>query len=292
VPSLTSAAAWPVGPPLYLVVATGILYWVGVRRQRTRHRSVLERRARIAAFYCGLLTIVVALDSPLEVLAQKLFAAHMAQHVLLITVAPPLLLLGEPSLRLWHPLPLDFRRSIAKSIARGGWAAPLRAAGRLLARPIPVFVLFNGVFVAWHIPALYDATLTNQAVHDLEHFLFVATALLFWVQVIGSKPLRSKLDDLGRAAYVTGALLVGWVLAIVIAFSPSPLYGVYAALPSRPGGLSALGDQQLAAGVMWVPGSIAFTIAIFFSIYRWLELDPDRTLSARRNGRFRAAGDH
>ncbi|MHB8644042.1 MAG: cytochrome c oxidase assembly protein [Gaiellaceae bacterium] len=272
-------------PPLFIVLAAGVLYWSGTRQLR---RRTVESRARTAAFYGGLLTILVALDSPLDGLAGKLFAAHMAQHVLLLTVAPPLLLLGEPSLRLWHPLPLGFRRSVAKSVARGGWAAPLRRLGHLLVRPVAAFVLFTGVLVLWHIPALYDATLRNQSVHDLEHVLFVSTALLFWMHVVGSKPLRSKLDDLERAVYVTGALLVGWVLAIVIAFAPSPLYAPYASLPSRPGGLSALADQQLAAGIMWVPGSIAFTIAIVVSLYRWLEPAP----SPRSNGRLRAAGSH
>jgi cytochrome c oxidase assembly factor CtaG len=288
VPSLTSAAAWPLEPPLFLALATGVLYWLGGRRQVARHRGALERRAREAAFYAGLLTIAVALDSPLDPLADRLFAAHMAQHVLLLTVVPPLLLLGEPSLRLWQPLPLGFRRSVAKSVARGGWASPLRATGRLLGRPVPAFVLFNSVLLVWHVPVLYDATLRSQVVHDVEHFLFVATALLFWAQVIASKPLHARLDELGRAVYATGALLVSWVLAIVLAFAPSPLYDAYASLPSRPGGLSALGDQQIAAGIMWVPGSIAFTIAIFMSFYRWLEPAP----SPRRNGRLRTAGNH
>ncbi len=293
-PSLTSAAAWPVEPPLFLVLAVGLLYWLGGRRQfAARHRSRLERRSREAAFYLGLLTILAALDSPLDPLAAKLFAAHMAQHVLLLTVAPPLLLFGEPLLRIWRPLPLGFRRSVAKAVARRRWAAPLRSAGRLLTRPVPSFALFNGMLLAWHVPALYDATLRSQPVHDLEHALFVATALLFWAQAIESKPLHARLDQLRRTVYVTGALLVSWVLAIVLAFAPSPLYSAYAALPSRPGGLSALGDQQLAAGVMWVPGSIAFTIAIFLSFYRWLDPEPDRALTMRRNGGpLGAAGHH
>ena len=73
---------------------------------------------------------------------------------------------------------------------------------------------------------------------------------------------------------MTAAIAVGWVLAIVLALAPSPLYSAYASLAHRPGGLSALGDQQIAAGVMWVPGSIAFTIAFIVFLYRWLEPEP------------------
>ena len=73
---------------------------------------------------------------------------------------------------------------------------------------------------------------------------------------------------------MTGAVLVGWVLAIVLALAPSPLYSAYSSLSHRPGGLSALGDQQIAAGVMWVPGSIAFTIAFIVFFYRWLGPEP------------------
>ena len=220
-------------------------------------------------------------------LSDKLFSAHMTQHVLLLTVAPPLLLLGEPSLRLWQPLPLGFRRSVAKSVARGAWASPLRATGRLLGRPVPAFVLFSVVLLAWHVPALFDATLQQPAVHVLEHFLFLATALLFWAQVITSKPLHARLDGL-RPCRVRDRRAPGQLGARDRArVRAAPLYSAYASLPSRPGGLSALADQQLAAGIMWVPGSIAFTIAIFISLYRWLEPAP----SPRRNGHLRTAGN-
>ena len=92
--------------------------------------------------------------------------------------------------------------------------------------------------------------------------------------MIDSPPWRSPLAEGARAVYVASAMVVSWLLAIVLAFASSPLYAPYAAEATRPGGISALTDQQLAAGVMWVPGSIPFTIAIIFIIYRWLE--PER----------------
>jgi cytochrome c oxidase assembly factor CtaG len=289
VPGLTSAAAWPVEPPLFLVLAMALLYWLGGRR-RQGHPPGLEGRLRECAFYGSLLVIVLASDTPLDPLADELFAAHMAQHVLLLTVAPPLLVLGAPWVRMWQPLPLGFRRSVAKGLARGSWAAPLRWLAHWLGRPLPALVVSSVALVAWHLPALYDATLRNQGVHDLEHVLFVATSLLLWIQVIDSKPARARLGLFARAVYVTAALVVSWVLAIVLAFAPRPLYSAYATLPHRPGGLTALGDQQLAAGIMWVPGSIAFTIAIVVFVYRWLEPAADPAAVLRRKPRLEGTG--
>jgi cytochrome c oxidase assembly factor CtaG len=277
----------PVQAPFFLVLGAAVLYWLGGRRGSGHP----DERLRSAAFYAGLLSILIALDWPLDDLADKLFLAHMTQHLILLMVAPPLIVFSAPWLRLWRPLPLGFRRTVAKSIARGQWAAPLRALGRLLSRPVPAWVAFNCVLVAWHVPALFDLTLSNEAVHDLEHTTFLVTGVLFWLQVIDSKPVRARLGYGARAIYLTAALLVSWVLALVLAFASTPLYDAYAQLAHRPGGLSAIADQQLAAGMMWVPGSIPFTIAIVWALYRWLEPTADPSVAARRNGhRLRHAG--
>jgi putative membrane protein len=290
VPSLTSGAAWPVQAPFFLVLGTALLYWLGGKRQGPGHRDG-DELLRSTAFYAGLLSIVIALDGPLDDLADKLFLAHMTQHLLLLMVAPPLIVAAAPWLRLWRPLPLGFRRTVAKSVARGRWAAPLRALARLLSRPVGAWIAFIGVLIAWHVPALYDLTLTNEAVHDLEHATFLVAGVLFWLQVIDSRPVRTHLGYGARAVFLTGALLVSWVLALVLAFASSPLYDAYARLAHRPGGLSALADQQLAAGMMWVPGSIPFTIAIVWALYRWLEPTSDPSFAARRNGhRLRHVG--
>lgn len=283
-PSLTSAAAWPVQAPFFLVLGSAVLYWLGGKNHVPGHRDDADRRLRSAAFYGGLLSIVVALDTPLDDLADSLFLAHMTQHLLLLMVAPPLIVLSAPWMRLWRPLPLGFRRTVAKSVAHGRWAVPLRALGRLLARPVPAWIAFNVVLVAWHVPTLYDLTLTNAAVHDLEHATFLVAGVVFWLQVFDSRPVRAHLAYGARAVYLTAALLVSWVLALVLAFASSPLYQAYAGLAHRPGGLSALADQELAAGMMWVPGSIPFTIAIVWALYRWLEPTPEPSAVERRNG--------
>lgn len=264
---------WPVGWLLYALTAGGFLYALGGRR------SVKTNRARSAAFYCGLATLALAVASPIDAYSDRLFWAHMTQHVLLTMVAPPLLLLGRPWPRMLKPFSTSVRRPVARAVLVGPTLGPLRAIGRRLAAPLPALVLFSVVLLGWHLPALYDLTLRDGLVHDVEHLLFFWTALLLWAHLLPVATSRPRLSDGQRVAYGTAALLVSWVLAVVLGFASAPVYGAYASLASRPGGLSALADQQIAAGIMWVPASVPFLIAIFAAAYRWL--DPS---SGRRPG--------
>ena len=269
---------WTGGPALLWVIGAALLYWLGGPSRRRPARSV--DRWRTAAFAGGLGAILVALDSPLDGLADELFWVHMTQHILLIGVATPLLALARPWMRMWRGVPAGVRRPVMRSIARGPRWAPARRAAGFAGGALASWLIFNVSFCAWHLPALYDAALRSPPVHALEHFTFFATALLFWTRVIDSPPWRSPLSEPVKIAYLASTLVVGWVLAIVLALATSPLYSAYSAEASRPGQISALTDQQLAAGVMWVPGSLAYTIAIVLIAYRLLE--PPQ---ARRGGR-------
>lgn len=262
-------------PPVLGVAVAAALYWRGSRRRLravdSRRRSL--RRWRTAAFVGALATVLVALAGPIDRLADDLFWVHMLQHVLLVMVAAPLLVLAAPWHELWRPLPLGLRRGVAKPIARRRWAAPLRRAGASLARPIPAWIAFNANLLLWHWPGLYDLALRDEWVHDLEHVLFLATAVLFWAQVWDSPPLRTRLSPFGRVVYVTAATVPSWLLAVILAMASTPLYPAYAGGAGRPWGMSALTDQQLAAGMMWGPGAIPFSVAVFVGIYRWLQTE-------------------
>jgi putative membrane protein len=261
-------------PPLLVCAAAAALYGLGGHgRAGSTSRS---RRWREAAFYAGVVVVAVALEPPFDTLADKSFAMHMGQHVLLLTVAPPLLVLGRPWPRLWMPFPLAARRAAARGIARGRWSAPLRLLARTLARPPAALAVLSVTLAVWHLPALYDAAVANESVHVLEHACFLVAALLFWGPLLEAPPVRARTDHLRRAMWFALAALPGWILALVLAYAQSPMYDAYASLAHRPGGLSALGDQQLAAGVMWVPGSIAYLVAFVVSVYRWLEPAPSR----------------
>ena len=218
----------------------------------------------------GLATIVIALEGPIDKYADDLFWVHMLQHVLLLTVAPPLILLGRPWPRMWRALPLRTRRSSVGPASRGGdGPRPYQGAGAAAAG----VGAFNATIVLWHIPAAYNATLSNQTIHNLEHAMFFFTGLLFWARSSSPGPLRPRLAWPMRVAYVVGAMIVGWILAIMLVLVPHPLYAHYADLAQRPGGITALTDQQIAGGVMWVLGSISYTIAMLIGFYAWLEPD-------------------
>jgi cytochrome c oxidase assembly factor CtaG len=249
----TNAADWPLGVPFIVCVALALLY-----AQGGRGHSYDGRRA--AAFYGGIAMVMLALDTPIDAYADRLFSVHMVQHVLLLTVAPPLLVLGRAWPRLWQPLPVAARRAGARLFA---FAAPL-------ARPPVALALLSANLGAWHVPALYNLTLRSNAVHQIEHLTFIATGITFWAALLGAPPLRARLDGARRCFYFALAMAPGWVLAMVLAFARTPLYA-YSSLTHRPGGLSALADQQLAAGVMWVPGSLAYIVAACWSLYAWLD---------------------
>jgi len=235
-------------------------------------------------FAAGLLAVLVALDSPVERLADDWFWAHMLQHVLLMMVAAPLLVLGAPWLPFWRPLPLGLRRRLARALVKSPSFAWLRHVARLVVTPVAAWLLFDVNLALWHVPALYDLTLRNTGVHYAEHISFVLLGLLFWSQVLDSPPFHPRLSPFGRVIYTAAGSAASWLLAIVLTIATTPLYPAQSA--GHTGGLSPLGDQQLAAGVMLGPGSIPYAIVVFYWLYVWLGADdsgPRRRVAPRRS---------
>ena len=273
---------------LVAVVVSALWYWRGSRRTSLRAVGRPRRPAvpwRGLCFGAGLVTIVIALDSSVERLADDLFWAHMLQHVLLMMVAAPLIVLGAPWMPFWRPLPLRLRRVLARTLVKSPRLGWLRRAARFLAAPVPAWVLFNANLGVWHLPPAYDLTLRNGSVHYAEHVSFVLFGMLFWAQVVDSPPFHPRLAPFGRVIYTTAGSAASWLLAVVLALATTPLY------PAQHAGhigLSALADQQVAAGVMWGPGSIPYAVIVFYWLYVWLGADePSRK---RRELRHSTAG--
>ena len=167
------------------------------------------------------------------------------------------------------------RRSLARTVVRSPRFAPVRSACRRIGSPAGALLAFSINLFVWHVPAVYDLALRSAAVHAAEHIAYLTTGILLWAQVIDSPPLHAHVVVQRRALYVVAAMAAGWVLSLVLAFAPDPLYPVYAHLAHRPGGISALTDQQLAAGMMLVPGSLTMTVFILVQLYRWLGAPED-----------------
>jgi putative membrane protein len=275
--------AW-IDLPLVAALLVAGLYALGARNRLELVGRAPQRR-RTAAFVASLVLTEAVLCPPVDRLADRSLALHMLQHVVLMSFVPLLVVLAAPWLVVWRGLPLELRRTLARGVMR--LPALVRRGLRGCAAPWPAWLLINVDLALWHVPWLYDRTLQDGALHDLEHASFLLLGILFWLPVVDSPPLHARLDDLRGALYVTAGAATGWILALVLAFAAKPLYPAYAALAHRAGGVSALGDQQLAAGVMIGIGAIPYSIAIFVLLYRWL--DDSATRRARPARRPAAA---
>jgi cytochrome c oxidase assembly factor CtaG/polyferredoxin len=258
--------SWPIEPQVVVaVVLAGLLYirgWAYLRRfDRARWTS-----GRLASFLGGLVTIFVALCSPIDPLGYFLVSVHMFQHVLLMFLAPPLLLWSQPYLPLLAGLPAAIRQN---------WVAPFlrhRALVGLfgwLTGPVPAWLCFVLATWIWHAPALYELALRIKPVHYLEHAFFFTTALLFWYPVIQPYPGRLSASRWALVPYLFLAGVQGTALSGILTFADHVIYPHYLRMPGL-ASLSPLEDQALAGAIMWIPGSIAYLIPLCWISYRLL----------------------
>ncbi len=260
-PSIVSVLTqWSFDPSIVLgVVLTATIYTIGIRELAHRGRqgkSVAPRH--MVYFALGLLSIVLALESPIDLLSNQLLTMHMVQHVLLLLIAPPLLLLGKPIPALVVGAPRPVVRWLAGSHARSPW---FRRITRLLISPFVAWPLFFGVMLTWHVPAFYDAALTHSGIHYFEHICFLITGILFWWVIIQPLPGRPRLAYGWRVLYLFASMLPGTGLGLVFIFMNKPIYPFYAALP-RLWGISVLDDQALAGNIMMVGGDAILLCAL------------------------------
>jgi putative membrane protein len=263
-------SAWNWDPILMLsLIFSAWMYVAGQRAQRRRagwRRSVLNWRA--ASFSAGLIVLFLALVSPLDALSAALFSAHMLQHILLIVILPPLLLMGVSPGSFLLAFASPVRRELGQWWHKTRW---LKSAWRSLTQPLVAWVLNSLTLWMWHVPRLYQTALENEALHMMEHLSFVGTSLLFW-WTITSPGARLRRGDPGILALFTMALQ-GGLLGALIAFAPTPWYAVYAST-TQPWGLSPLEDQQLAGAIMWIPVGMIYTLAaliLFVIRLAWIE---------------------
>jgi putative membrane protein len=246
------------------LLVVGYFYAIGPLRRRYNLGPPAGDR-RVAAFLAAVVTLVVALLSPLDALGDRyLFSAHMVQHMLLAVVFPPLSLLGIPGWLLTPPL----RRR------------PALLVGRALTNPFVAFFLLSGALYIWHLPPLYDATLTNEALHIFEHLLFLATGVLFWWPVLGPTPELPRLSRPLAVIYLFLACQPMVLLGALLTFAPAPVYLPYVAAP-RITPLSPLTDQQLGGLIMWLPTNIPYLLALSVFFFTWVaEQDRAERLAA------------
>jgi putative membrane protein len=250
-------STWNWEPAVLLgMVLSGGLYAASLRALWERAgvgHGVSVRQA--AAFAAGWLSLAAALISPLDALSGVLFSAHMLQHVLLILVAAPLLVLGAPPAALAWSVPRVWRR---KFFGLGRSLAPLQAAGHLLALPLVAWGLHVLALWAWHAPGLYEAALSDERLHALEHLSFLGTALLFWWGLL--QPMGGREIGLGlRLLSIFTMALQSGFLSALLTFSPQSWYPAQSS-GAAAWGLTPLDDQQFAGVLMWVPAGMVYLV--------------------------------
>ncbi len=248
---LTSTWNWN---PSVLVGGTALIgIYLAAVRSRITKRALL--------FVAGVLVTLFALISPLDVLGDTyLFSAHMAQHLLLIQVAPPLLLLGLPA---W----------LAKKMLN--WLSAERIE-RILGQPTVAWLLGMGTMAVWHLPALYNATLANEGLHVVEHLSFLVTGTIFWWPVLS--PLADRrLSPLGTLVYLVAAVAASDALGSILIYTTPGVYNYLhpvdkvGVLPLLRGTwhISPAVDQQLGGLAMWILGDLVYLCGILNRIARW-----------------------
>ena len=234
-------------------------------------------RGQTLAFACGWLALAAALLSPLDELAERLFAAHMVQHELLMVVGAPLIALASPLVACLWTLPRGGRRRVMHWV-RGRRIA---AAWTAVTAPAVVWMLHAVALWVWHVPSLYDAALRHGAVHAVQHLCFFVSAALFWWGMAHGRYGRSGYG--AAVVYVFATAVHSGVLGALLAFSPRVWYPLYDR-PATTLGLTPLEDQQLAGLLMWVPAGLIFTAGGLYFFAGWLRESERRTRRLRGLG--------
>jgi cytochrome c oxidase assembly factor CtaG len=248
---------WTFHPQVVLAAAVAATAY-GWRLRELRERDGPSRGdvLRAASFGAGLVVLLASLLSPIDSLGEeRLFSVHMAQHIMIMDIAPILLLLGL-SRRLMRPLVRRLR--------------PIEESLGYVAHPITALVVMVGAIWAWHLPALYELALGNAWIHQLEHLTFLLGGLAFWWYVIEPVPPRHRLSGMWAVAYVAAAKLLLGGLGLVLAFSPTTFYDTYEDAV-RTWGLTALEDQNVGGLVMMLEQSIVLAAFFAFTFARVLE---------------------
>jgi putative membrane protein len=239
-----------------VLLCLGLLagYWYAINDLRPRISDAGRvKTSQTVSFCLGVLVIYIAAGSPMHDLAERyLLTVHMTQHLLLTLVAPPLLLVGIPAW-LWQ------------AALRDRW---VMSVARVAVNPLVAFGVFNFLIVITHLPHVVDYTLTHHWFHFAVHFALFVSAMMMWWPVLSNVPELPRLSEPFQMAYLFVQSILPAVIAAFMTFSHTAVYDFYEQAP-RVWGISAVEDQQLAAGIMKAAGSVILWSFIAFAFFRW-----------------------
>ena len=242
-------------PVTCALVVTVFVYLRGWCRLRSLLPNVASS-SRLACFMTGVFALWIAVGSPLAAFDDDLLSIHMVQHILLMAVAPPLILLGAPALPLLHGLPQSFVRFVLGPLLR--WPA-LQWLGHTLTHPVFCWVAATVTLIAWHSPSAFEFALRSKFWHEIEHACFFATSILFWWPVVQPWPSVARWPRWSIPLYLFTGMMANDALSAFLAFCDRVLYPSYASA-SRLFPITPLDDQALAGALMWVFSSFVYLI--------------------------------
>lgn len=257
-------------PLLATLVVAGAGYLAAARHVSSRHGERALPPRNIACFMSGLLVLAGALVGPLDEAADQRFSMHMLQHMLIVMVAAPLLAIGTPISALVLASPAQLRRRVMTPVLR---SSVVRSA----LSPAVGLALFVVVLCGSHAPAIYDAAVANQALHDLEHLAYLITAVLFWMPILGGDIGVPRLSYPARLLHLFLAMTVMAAVGVALTMSTHPLYPYYLAA-ARTTSYSALADQRSGGALMWITGMFTIVPALAAVVLAWLAEDERRTV--------------
>ncbi len=254
-PTIPYELDWGLHPSVVLGTGLlGALYFWGIGPLRRRLNLGPPVPAwQVASFSAALLVLLVALNGPVHDLSDYyLFSVHMAQHLVLTLIFPPLLIAGIPG---WLLTPLLRHK-------------PVLRVARFLSHPVVAAAVYSATIAGWHVPPAYDLMMRNHNVHIATHLMFMVTATMMWWPVMSPSP---ELPRLSRGTGMLYLFLVGipmQLVAALLTLSGDVLYPWYSVAP-RTWGLSPHDDQQLGGLLMWVPGNLWIFLAIGVLFFNW-----------------------
>jgi cytochrome c oxidase assembly factor CtaG len=277
--------SWDFRMDVIIVLAlAGTLFcrgWWRLRRQtrplhaHTRHnRKQLGARWRLVSYLSGLIIVAIALMSAIDLLAGQYFFIHMIQHLLLVMIAPPLLLIANPMPFMLWGMPDAWRRKLGKGLSQLlRKNAPFRQGLRSATNPGLIWLIWVVSLIGWHDPGMYNAALRNDFIHDVEHLTFFLAAMLYWWLITGAGPRIHKQFSLpGRIVFTIAAVPPNMALGVVLSFVNNPVYTYYLTAP-RLWPIEVLTDQKIGGVIMWIPGSMMYLIAALILISRLVQSD-------------------
>lgn len=270
---------WTFDPLIAIpLLVAGIAYVWAVRRVEREHPANPVPRIRTVCFLAGLVAIEIALQSIVERYDTTFLWVHMIQHIILTLIAPPLLALGAPVTLLLRVSSSDVRHRFLLPVLHSRIVS-------VLSFPVFTWFFFAGVMWATHFSPIYQESLIDPGVHDLEHLLFLTAGILFWWPAVALDPSPWRMNHPARMLYTGLQMPQNTFLAFVILNASTPLYAHYANL-NLGWGLPPLADQQLAGAIMWLVGDLVFMVSMILMLAGWMRSEERE---AKRDDRQAAA---